>query len=775
VDRTVARVGGGEGAVIPILQDLQARFGYLPDEVLQRVCETTAVTPAEIMGITTFFNRFRREPVGSHMISVCHGTACHVKGAERVSEALRRYLGLEQGKETDAKRLFTLEKVACLGCCTLAPAVKIDEVTYGHMTAERVPRMVRDFLAMKKERQRIGEGKELQRATEGKGEIRIGLGSCCVSRGSGRLFQALEQTLARARIDALIKQVGCVGMCHQTPLLEVIPPGSVSHLYARVEPEDAEAIVLRHFKPGSLFSRLKVVVSRAFDSFMTGELRDPVAGCAIHVKDEPVAAFLARQERVATAGCGETDPMDIEEYMRRDGFSALRRCVGESDPEGVIDRIRASGLRGRGGAGYSTGLKWSQVRQAEGSERWVILNGDEGDPGAFMDRMILESHPFRVIEGMIIAAFAVGAGRGFLYIREEYPLAVRRMREALDLCRERGVLGREIFGSSFAFDMRVMEGAGAFVCGEETALISSIEGKRGTPRPRPPYPSQSGLWGMPTLVNNVETFALVPAILNKDAAAFSALGTGTSPGTKVFALAGKVARCGLIEVPMGITIREIVEGIGGGIAGGRRLKAVQVGGPSGGCIPAELADLPVEYESLTTAGAIMGSGGLVVLDEDDCMVDIARYFLEFTQKESCGKCVFCRVGTKRMLEILERLCSGRGRKGDLDALEEVATAVKNASLCGLGATAPNPVLSTLRHFRGEYEAHLEGRCPAAKCRALITFSVTDRCIGCTLCAQRCPVGAIAMTPYERHRIDAVNCVRCGTCSDLCPASAIDKE
>jgi NADH-quinone oxidoreductase subunit F len=465
----------------------------------------------------------------------------------------------------------------------------------------------------------------------------------------------------------------------------------------------------------------------------------------------------------------------LDEYLRHDGFVALRRCLEQRTPEQIIEEIHQSGLRGRGGAGFPTGVKWRIVREAAGDAKHVICNGDEGDPGAFMDRMLLESFPYRIIEGVAIAARAIGAREGYFYIRHEYPLAVRRIREALEKCRSRGILGANVFGSGFSFDLQVMEGAGAFVCGEETALLASMEGRRGMPRLRPPYPAECGLWEKPTLINNVETYACVPWIMRNGAAAFAAYGTAKSKGTKVFSLAGKVARGGLIEVPMGVTIRQIVEDIGGGVADGRRFKAVQVGGPSGGCVPASLADTPVDYEALVAAGAIMGSGGLVVLDDADCMVDIARYFLRFTQDQSCGKCTYCRVGTRRMLDILDRICTGRGRSGDLEHLEELSKDVSASSLCGLGKTAPNPVLSTLHYFRDEYEAHLQGRCPAGKCADLIAYKINDKCIGCTLCAQNCPVNAIPMTPYARHTIDVDKCTRCDNCRQVCPEKAVFVE
>jgi NADH:ubiquinone oxidoreductase subunit F (NADH-binding) len=437
--------------------------------------------------------------------------------------------------------------------------------------------------------------------------------------------------------------------------------------------------------------------------------------------------------------------------------------------------MEVSGLRGRGGAGFPTHLKWSAVRAEESAKKHIVCNGDEGDPGAFMDRMLMESYPYRIIEGMIIAARCVGADEGFLYIRAEYPLAIKRVTEALEKCRERGFLGEHILGTDFSLQLKIVAGAGAFVCGEETALMASIEGRRGMPRLRPPFPAQKGLWGRPTLINNVETYACVPWIIRNGAEAFARIGVGKSKGTKVFALAGKVARGGLIEVPMGISIRQVVEEIGGGIAGGLKFKAVQVGGPSGGCIPATKDYLSVDYETLTEAGAMMGSGGLVVLDETDCMVDIARYFLQFTQNQSCGKCTFCRIGTRRMLDILDRLCAGKGEAADLPELEHLATIVKKGSLCGLGKTAPNPVLTTMRYFRDEYEAHVVGRCPAGKCKALIKYVITDDCIGCTICAQHCPADAIAMKPYEKHEIDLEKCTRCDTCRSVCPSKAVQVQ
>jgi NADH-quinone oxidoreductase subunit F len=775
VDEAVERIGRAKSALIPILQAIQEHYRYLPEDALRRVCELTDITPPDVTGVSTFYDQFRHKPVGDHIAFVCVGTACHVKGAERVLESLYEYLGIPADDDTDPDGNFTVQRVACMGCCTLAPVVRLDEITYGHVTPDGIGRMLADF----RQREAEGDGRAVKYRMADTGEpiaeIRVGLGSCCMAGGSADVRDALETSLRDAGVYARVKRVGCVGMCHQTPLVEVVRPGEPGALYARVQPADARKIILRHFKPKGLLRRLAGAASRALEGLLTDEVWEPIADYNIEVRDPPVAAFLGRQQHIATEHCGVMDPTDMEEYFRRDGFVALRKCMEELSPEEVIQQLQDSGLRGRGGAGFPTGMKWQRVREAVGEPKYIVCNGDEGDPGAFMDRMLLESYPYRIVEGMIIAAYAVGASEGRFYIRAEYPLAVLRIREALERCEEQGLLGEDILGGGFSLRLEIMEGAGAFVCGEETALLESIMGKRGMPRLRPPYPAQAGLYGQPTLVNNVETYSLVPWIFRSGPKAFAALGTETSKGTKVFALAGKIRRGGLIEVPMGVTLRQIVEEVGGGIAGGKRFKAVQVGGPSGGCVPDRLADTPVDFEALTGVGAMMGSGGLVVLDEGDCMVDIARYFLSFTQDQSCGKCTFCRIGTHHMLDILTRLCEGEGRKGDLERLEELAWSVKRGSLCGLGKTAPNPVLSTLKYFPDEYAAHMEGRCPAGSCRALITFRITDDCIGCTKCAQICPSGAIDFRPHEVHEIDTEKCVRCGGCKQICPVDAVEVE
>jgi NADH:ubiquinone oxidoreductase subunit F (NADH-binding) len=543
--------------------------------------------------------------------------------------------------------------------------------------------------------------------------------------------------------------VGCRGFCARDVLVDVIINGEKT-TYQYIKPDMVERIVKEHIVGGEAVQDWTV--------------------------KKDYHTFHEKQIKVVLADCGEVDPEDIDSYITRKGYEALKKVLTEMTPEKVINSIEASGLRGRGGAGFPTGVKWDFARRASGDMKYIICNADEGDPGAFMDRSIIEGNPHAVIEGMIIGAYAIGAMQGYVYIRAEYPLAVERLEIALEQARQRGFLGKNILGSGFDFDIKIKLGAGAFVCGEETALIASIEGKRGMPRPKPPFPAQKGLWGKPTVINNVETLANVPPIIRNGALWFARFGTEKSKGTKVFALTGKVNNTGLIEVPMGISLREIIYDIGGGIEGERKLKAVQTGGPSGGCIPAEYIDIPVDYESLAKMGSIVGSGGMVVMDETDCMVNIAKYFLEFTQAESCGKCVPCRIGTKRLLEILNRITDGRGRPGDIDLLITLSEDVKAGSLCGLGQTAPNPVLSTIKYFRDEYEAHIhDKRCPAGVCKNLLTYTVIEEfCKGCTMCARVCPASAIVGEKKQPHRIIQEICIKCGACFETCKFKAIKK-
>ena len=580
--------------------------------------------------------------------------------------------------------------------------------------------------------------------------VSVGLASCGVAAGAREVYDRLAAVISQEKLPVSLRRVGCVGMCYEEPLIEVAVDGQPPVTYGRVTLEDAERILREHALGGRAVEGL--IVRRG------GEAHP----------------FFNRQERIVLRNCGHIAPESIDDSLKVGGYQALEQVLTSSTPDDVIVEVTESGLRGRGGAGFPTGRKWQFTRQAPGSPKYVVCNADEGDPGAFMDRGVLESDPHSVIEGMIIACYAIGAEQAFIYVRAEYPLAVRRLHIAIEQARDKGFLGEDILGTGFHCQMNIHEGAGAFVCGEETGLIASIEGRRGMPRPRPPFPATSGLWGKPTNINNVETLANVPWIITNGAQAFASLGRQRSKGTKVFALAGKVARGGLVEVPMGITLREVIEEIGGGTASGAPLKAVLVGGPSGGCIPAELADTPIDYESLTATGAIMGSGGMVVLDEATCMVDIARFFLSFTQRESCGKCVPCRVGTKRMLEILTRITQGQGELADIDRLERLANMIKETSLCGLGQTAPNPVLTTLRYFHKEYQAHIDDkRCPAKVCRPLLTFGIDpDTCTGCGACRRRCPVNAVSGKNEQPHVIDQDTCVRCGVCAEVCPVDAV---
>lgn len=581
-------------------------------------------------------------------------------------------------------------------------------------------------------------------------KVIIGQGSCGVATGAKKTAAEFERLIEEKNLNIKVDITGCVGTCYLEPIVDVYDDNEVMTRYVKVKPECVLEIVEKHLVNGEIATDLEI-------------------------SDED-KLFIEKQQRVVLRNCGLINPEKIEEYVAVGGYEATKKVVTSMTQEDVIEEIKVSGLRGRGGAGFPTWFKWNAALQNKADQKYIVCNADEGDPGAFMDRSVLEGDPHSLIEGMIIGGYAMGATEGVIYVRAEYPLAIHRLEIAMAQAREKGFLGKNIFESGFDFDLRIKAGAGAFVCGEETALIASLEGERGMPRLKPPFPAQKGYWQKPTNINNVETYANVAWIIVNGGAAFGAMGTEKSKGTKVFALAGKIKKGGLVEVPMGLPLKDVIFGIGGGIKKDKAFKAVQMGGPSGGCIPSDLIETPVDYENINKTGAIVGSGGMIVMDETTCMVDMARYFLDFTRKESCGKCNYCRVGTKRMLEILERITKGEGKDGDIELLEELAVKIKDGSMCGLGQTAPNPVLTTIKYFRNEYEDHIYNKkCTAKSCKALISFNITEDCKGCTACAKKCPVEAISGEKKKMHVIDHDKCIKCGKCEETCKFGAIVRD
>jgi len=792
VDEILNRYERKESSLIMVLQDVQEALNYLPEEAINAVAAGLGLPRSRVYSVASFYKTLSLEPRGRHKIDVCTGTACHVRGAGRLVNQLSEELGVAPGGTTGDLE-FSLNSVHCVGACALGPVLLVDDAIHGEMTPRKLTRTI--------EKCRTGEHAgetgccggcapsvqtggdegpgpiggaaeldELRRslhATRGDetAVVSICAGSGCRALGAETLIAAFANRFEEAGLsDAVrLQSNGCHGFCERG-LLVVIRPQGV--LYQRVTPDDVEEIVEKTIGRGEIIDRLVYT--------------DPSSGEPIALeKDIP---FYAGQKRLLMSRNAHLDPNSIEDYIAAGGYRSLATVLAANDPEGVIDEIRRAGLRGRGGAGFHAARKWASCRKNEADRKFILCNADEGDPGAFMDCSLLEGNPHSVIEGMLIGAFAITgdhviAGRtraeGYVYVRHEYPKAVANLEIALGQARKAGLLGENILGSGFSYEIRISRGGGAFVCGESTALMTSIEGKVGEPRAKYIHTAESGLWGKPTVLNNVETWANVPLIIEKGADWYNTIGTEKSKGTKIFSLVGKVNNTGLVEVPMGLSLREIVFGIGGGIPKGKKFKAVQTGGPSGGCVPEELLDLPVDFDELTKAGSMMGSGGMIVMDEDTCMVDVARYFIEFLYEESCGKCTACRLGLLNTKEILDRICAGAGCADDLDRLEQLFDVLDDGSLCGLGKSAANPVRSTLKYFRSEYEAHIEDKqCPAGVCRELITYKIDETCNGCNLCLKACPREAITGEKKKPHTIDEALCDRCGICVASCKFDSI---
>jgi NADH-quinone oxidoreductase subunit F len=786
--------GRGIGRMVALLQKAQRQHGYLDRKELERIAEATGRSPAQVYGVATFYNQFRFNPPGRHPIRVCLGTACHLKGGNILLDEWRRRLEIDTGQTTDDGE-FSLERVACVGCCSLAPVILDGEKLYPEAQVSTVggivlrSEMERDgrlseeealkaLAALREPQARPGVGTkcvdgqvarmdfdELLKLAEQEHcglwdsnapVVLVGGATCGRAAGSEEVIEGFRSAARETGLEVNVTEVGCMGHCYAEPMAIVKRPGEVPLVFANLRRRTAELLV---------------------KGYLSGEepLWDIMLG-ALEPNDlYPSMEDLPRyglENRRLLRRCGRIAPLNVCHYLALGGYRGLHRALSMK-PEDVINELKRSGLRGLGGAGFPTWKKWQSCREAEGPLRYVICNADEGDPGAFMDRTVLESDPFAVLEGMAIAGYALGSAEGVVYVRAEYPLAVERIAEAARRAEQAGLLGRDILGSGFDFHITVTEGAGAFVCGESTALMASLEGRRGYPRVRPPHSVRSGLYGHPTLLNNVKTLANVSYILEKGADAFNDVGTDSSKGTAVFALAGKVVNAGLVEVPMGMTLRQVVFDIGGGVPNGRKIKAVQIGGPSGGCLPESVLDVPVDFDSLKEAGGMMGSGGLVVLDSDDCVVDTARYFMEFLAQESCGQCSYCREGTIQMLEILDRITGGSAGMEDLERLEDLAGTVQAGSLCNLGKTAAAPILTTLKYFRDEYEAHVRERvCPARACRELITYYIDPKkCArGCDACVGSCPTEAIFTDQRLRvKQIDLAKCVKCRSCVAACPA------
>lgn len=791
----LARYPQDESSLVMLLQDVQSRFNFLPCEALEAIATWLKLPLAQIFSTATFYKAFSLSPQGKVIINVCKGTACHVKGASLFQEELERSLNLEHGVEnqTTADGLITLRTVNCVGACAMAPVVTVDDKYYGEVSSKDAKRIIRRAKKVAESDSRSSSDSmtkdanlnffkdsqtlaaHIDRVTQAKSKLRAQIRVCggpgCLAAGSNDVYHAFKEKaeeLAKsdgrmARLDIrladcldseshdLLSLTGCQGLCQQGPLVHFLPEDT---FYTRVKTSDVEMILRAKAANEVLQERL-------------GETKGRYAH-----------PFYQKQKLLALRYCGQVNPTDLDDYLASGGFQALIKVLKEKKTQRIVDKVEKSKLRGRGGAGFSTGRKWKTALKAAKDRKlspYILCNGDEGDPGAFMDRAIMEGSPYAVIEGMMIGGYALGAKEGYLYVRYEYPLAIERLKEAIDRCMAANLLGEHILGAAFSFSLQISVGGGAFVCGESTALMRSIEGKVGEPRAKYTRSAERGLWDAPTVLNNVETWALIPEVILDagDKEGFSSLGTKGSTGTKAFSLTGAVKRTGLVEVEMGTTLKELVEEIGGGALPNRTLKAVQTGGPSGGCIPASMFDLAVDFDALDQAGSMMGSGGMIVMDDHSCMVDIARYFVDFLMQESCGKCVPCRLGLPQLATLLTKVSSGEAIEADLDEIEDIAQTMATSSLCGLGKSAPNPVLSTLRYFKDEYLAHLRGQCPAGVCRPLLQYHITEDCNGCQACLKACPTQTITGKRNELHHINLEGCTQCGLCLALCNYEAIE--
>ncbi len=769
-----------QASLIAVLQDVQAALKHIPSDGIKQIAKALKVPISHIYAVISFYSCFHLTPQGKHRVDICQGTACHVRGSGMIADQITKELGIKPGQTTPDGEL-TVNNVNCVGACALGPVAVIDGKYYGDLTLKKLSRAIKERCACKEEEtaqetlhqeqtevphHRINSPSHLdlfreellKKEPHHTPHILVCAGTGCIANGAKEVAQKLQEILHEKQVDRPvklgIKKTGCHGFCEKGPLVVFHPEGTY---YTKVKEKDIVEIVEKTVLKNEIIERLL--------------FKDPVKKIA--VEDYREIPFYALQERNVLKNNIRIDPESITDYISYNGYKGLAKALFEHTPEGVIEEIEKSGLRGCGGGGFPAGIKWRSCRNAEGDTKYIVCNGDEGDPGAFMDRSIMEGDPFSVIEGMTIGAYAIGAEKGYIYVREEYPLAVERLYKALQTARAFGLLGDNILGTDFCFDIQINRGAGAFVCGESTALMQSIAGFIGEPRAKYVRSVEKGLYEQPTVLNNVETFANVPLIIEKGSHWFASSGTEKSKGTKAFSVVGKVKNTGLVEVPMGTTLRSIIYDICGGILNDKKFKAVQTGGPSGGCLPAHKLDLQVDFDSLTKEGSMMGSGGMIVMDEDTCMVDVALYFTNFLLHESCGKCAACRLGLAAMSDVLQRICDGKGRPEDLLQIEELFVVLDDSALCGLGKSASNPVRSTLEHFRHEYEAHIhDKKCPAGVCKALITYTITDNCTGCSVCAKACPQKAISGEKKKMYHIDNALCDRCGICISTCKFDAI---